>query len=410
MRTKSTHAAEQNDPDLARKLWLVNLGLLLSAAAISIGVISQAMLGWFQTAVVNTGFVIAALTIFAMKNWSVERKVLAACLWVLAFILWDLSFGLISGLQYLLLSTPAILFYLFRAKHRKLIALATVINATIFIAADYYFPWQLSWGEPLWENLEGPFANGGTLHPLDYFFIFNILSFQFVLFMISNAGSTALERAEQALATELNRSDALLNAILPTRIATRLKDSPGATIAEDVSEVTILFADIAGFTAFASARTASETVVFLNRLFEVFDNLIERHGLEKIKTIGDSYMVAGGLNGADADHPQRMADLALDMIEQANSVFGEAPLSLRIGIHRGPATAGVIGNQRPFYDVWGDTVNVASRMESTSEPGRAQVTPEMMDLLGEKFDLTPRNPIQIKGKGRLTPYWLIGRK
>jgi adenylate cyclase len=173
----------------------------------------------------------------------------------------------------------------------------------------------------------------------------------------------------------------------------------------------VLFADIVEFTAHAERSPPEATVALLNDLFSRFDALVEARALEKIKTVGDAYMVAGGLPDPMADHAGAVAELALEMLEVAvQRRFPDGgPVRLRVGIGSGPVVAGVIGRRRFSYDLWGDTVNTASRMETTGVPGCIQVTQRTRDLLGERYRFQERGQIEVKGKGRLTTYLLNGR-
>ncbi len=219
-----------------------------------------------------------------------------------------------------------------------------------------------------------------------------------------------LNQANLSLQQEQAKAEELLLNILPGAIATQLKESPG-TIAELFEEVTILFADIVGFTPLSNRMAPLELVEFLNSIFSSFDALADRHGLEKIKTIGDAYMVAAGLPKPRQDHAQAIADMALDMqaaIAHIRDDQGQ-PCQVRIGINTGIAVAGVIGTRKFIYDLWGDAVNVAARMESHGEPGHIQVTHQTYLHLKEQYQLAERGRIQIKGKGELQTYWLLGR-
>ena len=215
---------------------------------------------------------------------------------------------------------------------------------------------------------------------------------------------------EQLLESEKQRSDALLLNILPAEIAARLKahEEPLADTHENVS---VLFADLAGFTEMSRKMSAGELVTLLNDLFSRFDKLAEKYGAEKIKTIGDAYMVATGLRGSAADHAENIADLALGMQE----AFGEfrrdnnLDLKLRIGVHSGAVIAGVIGKQKFSYDLWGNTVNVASRMESEGIPDQIQISAETWAMLADRFETSPRGEIQIKGHRPRPTYVLEGR-
>ncbi|MCU0543185.1 MAG: PAS domain S-box protein [Oscillatoriaceae cyanobacterium Prado104] len=222
---------------------------------------------------------------------------------------------------------------------------------------------------------------------------------------------TTRKQAEVALHFERERSDRLLLNILPQPIADRLKQDQ-SIIADTFGEVTVLFADIVGFTKLSSQVSPTELVSLLNEIFSTFDQLAEKHGLEKIKTIGDAYMVVGGLPMPRSDCAEAIAEMALDM-QQAVAQFSNTHsqiFSIRIGINSGPVVAGVIGIKKFIYDLWGDTVNTASRMESHGLPGRIQVTSETYQILQDKFLFESRGIIEVKGKGMMHTYWLDGRK
>jgi class 3 adenylate cyclase len=216
--------------------------------------------------------------------------------------------------------------------------------------------------------------------------------------------------AEAEMERQFQRSEELLLNILPLPIAERLKQTPG-TIADAFGEVTVLFADIVGFTKLSARLPPERIVSLLNRLFSAFDDLAERHQLEKIKTIGDAYMVAGGLPTGRADHAEAIAEMALGMLEALERFRRETgeEVSVRIGVHSGPAVAGVIGKKKFIYDLWGDTVNTASRMESHGMPGTIQVSESTFQLLAPKYRLRPRGIIEVKGKGEMATYFLEGR-
>lgn len=182
--------------------------------------------------------------------------------------------------------------------------------------------------------------------------------------------------AEEALQREYEYSEALLSNMPPGPIAAQLKRNPGQTIADSHEEATILFADIVGFTPLASHHSPDAVVKLLNTLFTRFDDLANKHGLEKIKTLGDAFMAAGGMPDPQPDHAIRVARMALEMVEETERFATEVGenLQLRIGIHSGPVVAGVIGTKKPFYDVWGDTVNTAARLETHGTTGKIQVT------------------------------------
>jgi adenylate cyclase len=220
----------------------------------------------------------------------------------------------------------------------------------------------------------------------------------------------------QQIKEEQARSEQLLLGILPKSIADQLKQREenigDCFIGNDFETATILFADLVNFTQLSSCRSAMQLIQLLNTIFSAFDKLAEYHGLEKIKTIGDAYMVVGGVPIVRADHAEAIAHMALDMleaIEHFNQTQGEN-LSLRIGISTGPVVAGVIGTKKFSYDLWGDAVNTASRMESQGLPGRIQISESTRNLLVDRFYLQARGPINVKGKGQMNVYFLDGAR
>jgi len=215
--------------------------------------------------------------------------------------------------------------------------------------------------------------------------------------------------AMRQLDKERDRSERLLLNILPAPIAERLKAS-GDSIAEHSDGVTVLFADIVGFTPLSASKTPQALVALLNRIFSEFDALADAHGLEKIKTIGDAYMAVAGLPNPWPDHAPRAARMALEMHDAIARVAAETgeKLALRIGLHSGPVVAGVIGRRKFTYDLWGDTVNTASRMESHGVPGAIHCTEAAALLLQGAFQLQARGAMEIKGKGEMNTFLLAG--
>jgi class 3 adenylate cyclase len=213
------------------------------------------------------------------------------------------------------------------------------------------------------------------------------------------------------LSAEKQTSERLLLNVLPAPIAERLKRNQGL-IVDRFDQVTVLFADIVGFTALSSRTTPEALVTMLDELFSVFDHLAEVHGLEKIKTIGDAYMAVAGIPEPRRDHAVAVARMALDMqatlLEYA--ARNGSDLAIRIGIHTGSVVAGVIGRKKFIYDLWGDTVNIASRMESHGIAGRIHLSEETFDCLRHSFEVEPRGVVDIRGKGSMTTYLLLGEK
>ena len=206
------------------------------------------------------------------------------------------------------------------------------------------------------------------------------------------------------------RADELLHNMLPGPIAARLKISQD-TIADAYEEVTVLFADMVGSTPLFSDLEPSAAVDWLNEVFTMFDQLVQKYGLEKIRTIGDNYMVAAGVPVPREDHAQAMAHFALDMQSGLEDIpaRGGKKMAFRVGINSGPLVAGVIGQAKYQYDLWGDTVNLASRMESHGEAGKVHVSPSTYDLIKENFDCTSRGNIPIKGKGEMETWYVVDR-
>jgi class 3 adenylate cyclase len=220
-----------------------------------------------------------------------------------------------------------------------------------------------------------------------------------------------LKRQHEALAQEQVKTEQLLLNILPAKIAQRLK-SGEEHIADACPNVSVLFADMVGFTAMSRTMTPSALVEVLGDLFSRFDLITEKHGLEKIKTIGDCYMLAGGVPEPRDDHAVAVVEAAMDMraaLEEMHERTGGA-LRMRIGVHSGPIVAGVIGIRKFTYDLWGDTVNVASRMESTGQPGRVHVSSSTAELIAHAFELEPRGAIEVKSLGMVETFFVNAPK
>ena len=213
------------------------------------------------------------------------------------------------------------------------------------------------------------------------------------------------------LEQEKRRSETLLLNILPQSIVDRMRGGE-VVIADRVAEATILFCDLVGFTTLSHELSADQVIDFLSKIFSGFDRLAAEQGVEKIKTIGDSYMVAAGIPEAQPDHATRIAGLSLRMLDEVQTIATATGLKLqaRIGVHSGPIVAGVIGTHKFAYDVWGDTVNTASRMESHSVPGRVQISAATRALLDDRFDFEPRGSVEVKGKGMMETYFLNVRE
>ena len=229
-----------------------------------------------------------------------------------------------------------------------------------------------------------------------------------IVFLLLAVFASQRREALAALQVEQAKAENLLLNILPRSIADRLK-AESQPIADQIGSASILFADVVDFTPWSERLPPAEVVGYLDHIFSHFDELAERHGLEKIKTIGDCYMVAAGVPTPRPDHAPALALMALDMLEAMSSEdeVGHLGLELRVGINSGPVVAGVIGRKRFLYDLWGDAVNTASRMESHGTPGRIQITRATYELLGDEFECEPRGTIAVKGKGEVEVWYLL---
>ena len=261
----------------------------------------------------------------------------------------------------------------------------------VFVASVVYAALIPRWVDPLYElpNPEGDVVMNVILA--------GIVTIAIVAYFVRQR-----DRFQQ-------RSDDLLHAILPDDIVPRMKD--GATIADDIPSASVLFADVVDFTPMSAAMTPGQLVGLLDDVFTCFDAFVEELGLEKIKTVGDAYMAAAGVPRSRDDHAHAIADLALKIRdhEATNPVDGRR-LAFRVGIASGPVTAGVIGTRTFAYDLWGDTVNTASRMESSGVPGQIQMTAGTYELIKERFACEPRGPVEVKGKSTMETYLLVSHR
>ncbi|PPJ46061.1 guanylate cyclase [Rhizobium sp. KAs_5_22] len=319
-------------------------------------------------------------------------------IWLAFAVVYCFLFGRGSGLALYFLAGAAAAMLVFGAERVLLSTLVTVLSLLAFLGTAIFFPTPaLAAADP--ALLEILFL---LTVPLVFLLIFTTVYFAF----------QEASLAEVALEKEHRFSTRLLENILPRAVALRLKHRETAMVADHVDSATILFADIVDFTPRAAKWPPNDLVAFLGRVFRSFDDLAANHGLETIKTIGDAYMVAGGLPEPCADHAESVAQMALDILEccgQISAEYGET-VDVRIGLHSGPVVAGVIGSNKLLYDVWGDTVNTAARMESHGVAGRIQVGDHLKGMLEHRFDFELRGEIEVKGKGAMRVWFLNGRK
>ncbi|WP_082067973.1 adenylate/guanylate cyclase domain-containing protein [Mycolicibacterium llatzerense] len=302
-----------------------------------------------------------------------------------------------SGQQLYFLVAASLVVLILGIEHIVLASVVAALGAGLTIALQLLAPVDTG-VQPTWATTLG--------------FVISVVSSWILVVATVWYAMREIGRAETALASEYERSESLLVNILPAKIAQRLKDPYRDVIADRYDDASVLFADIAGFTQRASDTTPTELVRFLDGLYTDLDTLVDRHGLEKIKTSGDSYMVVSGVPEPRPDHLEALASLALDMVDAVAELKdpGGRPVPLRIGLAAGPVVAGIVGARKFFYDVWGDAVNVAARMETTDVEGRIQVPQNVYERLKDLFVLEERGPVEVKGKGVMHTWYLVGRR
>lgn len=302
-----------------------------------------------------------------------------------------------SGLLFYYVVAAAIMLVILGVDHILLASVLSAIGALTVILLELFVPNDTG-TQPLWAFRTS--------------FVLTVVSAWIMVVAVIWYSMREIRRARTALEEEYARSEQLLMNILPATIAERLKDPSRTVIADKYDDASILFADIAGYTKRASDTTPGDLVRFLDRLYTDLDALVDRHGLEKVKTSGDSYMVVSGVPEPRPDHVEALACLALDMAETVADLRDpngrEVPL--RIGLASGPVVAGVVGARKFFYDVWGDAVNVAARMETTDVEGRIQVPQNVYERLQDTFLLEERGDVDVKGKGVMHTWYLVGRR
>ncbi len=307
------------------------------------------------------------------------------------------TIGAHSGLLFYSLVAASLVFLVLGIEHMIFAAALAVIGATLTVVVEFIVP-----------------GNTGRLPVSEVHACFVVSVTVGTLMVIATVCYALLEisHAEAVAEAEYERSESLLDNILPASIAARLKDPSHGVIADKYDEASILFADIAGYTQLANDIEAEELVRFLDALYTAFDYLVDQHGLEKVKTSGDACMVVSGVPQPRPDHAEALAGLALDMAAAMKNVTDPKgrPVPLRIGLAAGAVVAGVVGARRFFYDVWGDAVNVAQRMESTGADGRIQVPDAFYERLKDAFVFEERGYVDVKGKGTMHTWYLVGRR
>jgi adenylate cyclase len=390
-------AVETDDRDEAlRKQVLILSAATITALAV-IWVITYSSLGLYLAASIPSAFQIFAIVNLVVLARTHRYRFFRACALALNLLLPFLLQLSLGGFVH----SSGVILWSFTAP----------LGAMLFSTRRSAIAWFGGFvGVLVAAGAVDPFVgNAGATIPTGIvllFFVLNVIGVTGTVFLLLDYFVRERAKMTTIVEEERARSDRLLLNVLPEQIAERLKAGE-SVIADRTSQAGVLFADIAGFTPLAENKSPEEVVHLLDEVFTIFDALTEQHGLEKIKTIGDAYMVASGLLNGRSSHIADLAELALAM---QRGIWRFPMLGLRIGIDVGPVVAGVIGRSRFIYDLWGDTVNTASRMESHGLTGSIQVTERAYRILADRFEFEARGSIDVKGKGPLATFLLTGMK
>lgn len=393
-------APDDSEQDRLRKR-VMTLTTMTVVAVISVWPVTYLILGLYEAAIVPAAYVAItgiAFAIFARsKNDELFRNLQFALLLVFPALLQWLLGGFSNGSTVVLFAALAPILSLMVVGRRSSVALMAVF---ILVVGGLGFA----------DVLIGRAAPAIPTGVRAGLMVLNIVGVVLIVYFPLSFYIGAFGRAHVALQAERERSDRLMHSLMPAPIASRLKAGE-QIIADKLPGVAVLFADMVGFTSVSQRLPADQIVRRLNLAFTVFDRLTDEFGLEKIKTVGDSYMVAAGLAGSDPASVHDLADLALAMRDASRhlSIDGVDPLELRFGIDVGPVIAGVVGEQMLSYDLYGDVVNTASRMASYGAPGRIHVTDNVRSQCDGEFVFETRGSIEVKGKGAMNTYYLDGR-
>ena len=394
------YGTEHYPENVARRLRALNLTSWIMAAVGAIFAIAQftdPTPGVWKYGTVNAVGGLTSAAIPLLHRFGALAGPITFTIIAYAIIWADCSLaGIGNGMQMYYLGAAALGVIFVGTEHIALAWVMGLVAALLMIALELFVPRStgLQSDSAMFFNFVGTvFGCTGTLLTIVFY------------------ASRETARAEAVAQHEHERSESLLANILPATIAERLKSNPHS-IADSFPEATILFVDIVGFTKLSEAMAPEALVDLLNKVFSEIDDLTEKYALEKIKTIGDAYMVVAGAPKPRRDHAEAIAAMSLEIKDgfARLAAAGQHPLDFRIGIHSGPVVAGVIGKKKFSYDMWGDSVNTAARMESHGIPGEIQVSAHFQNLLKDKFLFVERGLIDIKGKGKLLTYLLKGRQ
>lgn len=370
--------------------WLLFFGIFLYA----LSGLSNTLLGLSPTWELYIASALAAGMYYSVRVKRAFMKPIAIASFVALILVslpaWFTSDGIGGSIPLYLFSYFIIAMIIFKGRLRKLAVGLIFLVFIILTMLQFAYP-----------ELAIPYPST-TVRNIDLVFSFSVLA----VYVIGNIAILTYNLDQRR-----RLADELLVNILPRSIAEELKYAPDKTIAQHVPEASVLFADVVNFTPLSATMTAIDLVELLNEVFSHFDTLVEQRGLEKIKTIGDCYMVAAGVPSQRDDHSGVLADLALEMQGYVRGrEFNGRKLAFRIGINSGPLVAGVIGHKKFIYDLWGDTVNIASRMESHGVEGFIQITEATYNLIKDNFICEPRGAIDVKGKGKMNVWYVLEKK
>ncbi len=355
--------------------------------------------------------VIAAIALYALHATK-SLKISFACMigpgFPIAALFYFLHGNRDGDFYFFLLIPAAAVAFLGPRQSRLYFGLTLIVAAAILFVDPMLPKFKHSW------QITPMNSQGWVFHAQDKYLMKTTEAATF--FGVTSLIYFLLYSSASALGEANRRIESLLLNVLPPSVSNRLMDAErrgdSATIVEDFDEATILFADIVNFTELSRSMSPGELIGLLNDLFSAFDGLADKHGVEKIKTIGDAYMAVSGLPEPEETHAERIADMALEMLAVIEEIGARTalPLSIRIGINSGPVIAGVIGRRRFIYDLWGDAVNTASRMESHGAPGVIQAAAGTYDILKDRFEFAAAGEIDVKGRGTLAAWRLLGRR
>ena len=389
------YGTEGYSAEARRRLKILNVVSYLIAFVTAIYVVHHFFVDfelWKPVIFINLFLVFAALSVPFLHRFSdIAGGLMIAFAELVALFVISAYLGRVSGVHIQYIVFAAAVFVILGLERLRLALFLIVAALALHITVWFAFPGKLDLTQASLANLDGIYASAA------------VTTFGLVAATVYYAFRLA-ERAEA-------ETDALLRNILPGSIADRLKEQPGATIAESVEEASVLFADMKGFVALSKHLGPERTVELLNEIVLEFDRLAETHGVEKIKTIGDAYMLAAGVPQPAADHAARCVRMALAMLEAIakKAQATDRHLELRIGIASGPLIAGVIGAKRLTYDVWGDTVNLAARLENLGEAGRIHISDATAKDVRCSFQLEHRGSIEVRGLGMIDTWFVAGR-